>query len=96
MPDAPVEHEWDTPWRYLGPVMPGDHPAPVIKLTPGTYPAWSVDKVYVKGDRVQVGGTGYEAQWWTRAERPDANVEKPWDSPWVPLEPASRSHVLGK
>src|SRR5262249_35701499 len=43
LPDEPVSHEWDTPWRYLGPVMPGDHPAPVIKLPNGTYPDWKRD-----------------------------------------------------
>jgi chitinase len=28
LPDAPVAHEWDSPWLLLGPVMPGDRPAP--------------------------------------------------------------------
>jgi chitinase len=26
LPDAPVAHEWDSPWLLLGPVMPGDRP----------------------------------------------------------------------
>ncbi len=26
VPDAPVAHEWDSPWLLLGPVMPGDRP----------------------------------------------------------------------
>ncbi|HVV58605.1 MAG TPA: chitinase [Gaiellaceae bacterium] len=28
LPDAPVEHEWDSPWLLLGPVLPGDRPLP--------------------------------------------------------------------
>jgi chitinase len=85
VPDAPVVHEWDTPWRYLGPVMPGDKPAP--KLRAGTYPTWSAVHAYIKGDRVQIGTTVYEAKWWTRGERPNADVGQPWDSPWEELDP---------
>ena len=81
MPDEPVAHEWDTPWRYLGPVLPGDHPAPTLPA--GTYPAWSAKTVYVKGDRVQLDGVAYEAQWWTRAERPDKADSEALDYPWV-------------
>jgi chitinase len=94
VPDEPVAHEWDTPWRFLGPVLPGDHPRPVLKLPKGAFPAWSAERVYVKGDRVQLDGVGYEASWWTRAERPDPNLEQPWDSPWQPLEPPARSQLL--
>jgi chitinase len=50
----------------------------------------------VKGNRVQVNGLGFEAKWWTRGERPDPDVAQPWDSPWEPLEPRSRSHLLGR
>jgi chitinase len=89
VPDAPVVNEWDTPWRYLGPVLPGDHPAPTFP--PGTYAAWTKDAVYVKGDRVQLDDTVYEAQWWTRGERPDAELAQPWDSPWMVVEPPGRS-----
>jgi chitinase len=96
LPDEPVAHEWDTPWRYLGPVMPGDHPAPVVKLRNGTYPAWSVDRVYVKGQRVQVDGIGYEAQWWTRGEHPDPDVKQPWDSPWLVLPSPTRTRLLAR
>ena len=76
--------------------MPGDHPAPVVKLPKGTYPAWSRDGVYVKGDRVEVDGVGYEAQWWTHAERPDPNVRQAWESPWLKLPQSANSHVLTK
>ncbi|WP_240647291.1 fibronectin type III domain-containing protein [Paenibacillus nanensis] len=33
--------------------------------------AWSADTVYTGGQRVSYGGSVYEAQWWTRGDRPD-------------------------
>jgi chitinase len=86
VPDEPVVNEWDTPWRFLGPVLPGDRPAPVIRLPEGTYPKWAARKTYVKGERVQLDGAGYEAKWWTEGDRPDRDVDAPWDSPWELLE----------
>lgn len=86
VPDAPVVHEWDTPWRYLGPVLPGDHPAP--PLPKGTYPAWRGTKVYVKGDRVEMNGVGYQARWWTQGDPPNLS-SGPYGSPWQQLPPAS-------
>lgn len=85
VPDAPVVHEWDTPWRFLGPVLPGDHPALVSTLPEGTYPAWKRDKIYVKGDRVQRKGVGYEAKWWNHGDPPGSSIGSPYDSPWDPL-----------
>lgn len=41
LPDAPVAHEWDSPWLLLGPVMPGDRPLPKKKTTPTSAPAAS-------------------------------------------------------
>jgi chitinase len=90
VPDDPVAHEWDTPWQYLGPVMPGDVPTTVPPLPKGTYPAWHATTVYVKGDRVQVGTTAYEANWWTQGDHPDEVVANPWDSPWVAIGQAKR------
>jgi chitinase len=96
VPDEPVAHEWDTPWRYLGPVLPGDRPPPVVKLSKGTYAGWRAGRVYVKGQRVQLGGVGFEAKWWTLGDRPDPDVAQPWDSPWEPLEPPTRSRLLDR
>ena len=74
VPDAAVAHEWDTPWRYLGPVMPGDHPAPVIKLPKGTYQAWKQQRVYVegparRGERRRLRGAVVDARREARPER---------------------------
>lgn len=33
--------------------------------------AWGADTVYTGGQRVSYGGNVYEAQWWTRGDRPD-------------------------
>ncbi|MCR2803741.1 fibronectin type III domain-containing protein [Paenibacillus soyae] len=33
--------------------------------------AWSADAVYTQGQRVSYGGSLYEAQWWTKGDRPD-------------------------
>jgi chitinase len=85
VPDEPVVNEWDTPWRYLGPVLPGDRPPPILKLPEGTFPGWTARRVYVRGERVQLNGFGYEAKWWTRGDRPDREVAQPWDSPWEAL-----------
>ena len=40
-PDTQVAKPEDTPWRLLGPVLPGESPAPLPTLPPGTYPQWA-------------------------------------------------------
>ena len=84
-PDAPIVHEWDSPWRLLGPVLPGERPVPTTTLPPKTYGAWSSDMPYEKHDRVQIGGVGFEAKWWTRGDRPGVDVPNAWNSPWSPI-----------
>ncbi|HEV7861684.1 MAG TPA: carbohydrate-binding protein, partial [Acidimicrobiia bacterium] len=51
-------------------------------LPAGTYPDWSQDKVYDRGDRVQFKGFGYRAKWWARGDEPGADADNPWDTPW--------------
>ncbi|MPY94774.1 MAG: glycosyl hydrolase family 18 [Acidimicrobiia bacterium] len=82
LPDEPVVNVWDTPWRYVGPVLPSDVPRTVEPVATGDYPAWSPDEVYGKGDRVTSDGAAYVAKWWTRGERPDDDADRPWDTPW--------------
>ncbi len=77
-PDMSVVHSSDSPWILVGPVLPGDHPAPLPSVAKGTYPAWSSTAIYDKGARVLVGVTPYEAKWWTKGARPgsaDAGAE---------------------
>ncbi|MBE1514160.1 chitinase [Nesterenkonia halotolerans] len=85
LPDNPVLEEWDTPWELIGPVLPGETPAPVFTVEKGTYPEWKGNASYDKGDRVLSEGTPYEAKWWTEGDSPDASVADPDSSPWVPL-----------
>jgi chitinase len=85
MPDAPVSDEWETPWRLVGPVLPGDHP-PVVELLPeGTHPAWEPGVVYHAGDLVQLDGIGYRARWWTQGEAPDADARDAHAHGWEVL-----------
>lgn len=86
-PDTPVASEWDSPWTLVGPVLPGDRPAPLPTVPEGTYPAWDATAAYVAGERVQLDGVPYEAKWWSQGQQPGAPV--PGGSPWVLVIPAS-------
>ena len=82
-PDERVKNLWDSPWRYLGPVMPNDRPAPKPDLPNGTYPAWNKASVYAKGKRVLYQGMAYQAKWYTQGDSP--NPDRPWETPWQPV-----------
>jgi chitinase len=84
-PDAPVLHDWDTPWQLIGPVLPGEHPVRRASLPAGTYPTWSAKKVYAKGTKVMFNGLGYSAKWWTQADRPTEDPAEANSSPWKPI-----------
>jgi chitinase len=74
-----------TPWTLIGPVLPGEHPAPSPTLSAGTYPDWSASSIYVGGDRVLYDGVGYQAKWWTQGDVPGVSVLSPSGTPWEPL-----------
>ena len=85
-PDLPVATADQTPWTLIGPVLPGDHPAPTPTLAPGTYPDWSATEIYVAGSRVLYQGVGYEAKYWTQGNVPGAVPQTPQESlPWQVL-----------
>jgi chitinase len=84
-PDAPVATPTGTPWTLVGPVLPGEHPAPVPTLAAGTYPTWTPAQIYVGGDRVMYNGVGFQAKWWTQGDIPGAPVKTPSDTPWQVL-----------
>ncbi len=86
VPGTPVASEWDSPWTLIGPVLPGDRPAPMPTLPAGTYPEWDVEAVYVAGDRVLLDQVPYEAKWWSQGQEPGVPV--PGGSPWVLVIPA--------
>ncbi|MBM7773861.1 peptidoglycan/xylan/chitin deacetylase (PgdA/CDA1 family) [Actinokineospora baliensis] len=50
--------------------------------TPCTAPTWNRNTTYLVGTRVTQDGKLYQANWWTRLERPSA---APWT--WTPLGP---------
>lgn len=83
-PDAPVKNTWDTPWRYLGPVLESDRVA-VRNSTPapdGERPRWTGETVYVAGDEVEHNGHAFRARWWTQGDQPEADPDQPYDHPW--------------
>jgi chitinase len=84
-PDAPVVNTWDTPWRYLGPVLQSDRDAAAaaIPIAPSAERAtWSSEKVYVAGDEVESFGRAYRAKWWTQGDLPQQDPNSPFDHPW--------------
>ncbi|MFZ4517998.1 MAG: chitinase [Microthrixaceae bacterium] len=83
LPDRPVDKPWDSPWRYLGPVLPTDRPAPKPNLPTGTYPEWDRETAYTKGRRVLFQGMAYEAKWFTKGDSPQP--DRPWETPWQPV-----------
>ncbi|WP_062133935.1 chitinase [Demequina aestuarii] len=86
-PDSAVANAADSPWSLLGPVLPGDTPAPLPTLPEGSYPQWDEEEVYTAGSRVQLGLVPYEAKWWTQGVEPGVPVEG--GTPWVLVMPAS-------
>lgn len=94
LPDDPVATAEQTPWQLLGPVLPGDRPAPKLTLPAGTYPEWSRTGVYRQGARVLVDGVPYRAKWWTEADHPEVSESNPDASPWVPLTAEEIRKVL--
>ena len=91
-PDLPVATADQTPWTLIGPVLPGDTPAPTPTLPAGTYPEWARAEVYVAGSRVMLDGVGYQAKYWTQGNQPGALPATPQESsPWELLAtPVSR------
>src|SRR5690606_29981096 len=58
-PDLPVS-DGNSPWRLIGPVLPGDKPIEQPTLPADFYPAWVPESVYRLGDRVMHEGQPYE------------------------------------
>ncbi len=88
LPDAPVTHSWDTPWRYIGPILPSDR-----QTAPPQLRTWSPESVYLEGDRVLYEGQVYRAKWWTQADVPSAGLNAPGDAPWAIV--AAKAKAVG-
>jgi chitinase len=86
-PDAPVEHEWESPWRVVGPVLQTEAaPVATSTLPEGSYPSWTREDQYQPGDWVERRGLAYRAKWWNRGTDPAADVDNPWESPWEAID----------
>jgi chitinase len=91
-PDTPVAHLWDTPWRYIGPVLKSDAQAAStgsIRLR-----EWSSDQVYLSGTKVIFNGMVYEAKWWTQSDTPSSDPTRPSDVPWKLLGEETSAEAL--
>jgi len=86
-PDTQVSNAKDSPWTLVGPVLPGDTPAPKPTLPAGTYPQWKPTLAYVAGSRVQVGLVPYKAKWWSQGQKPGLSVAG--GSPWLLVTPGT-------
>jgi chitinase len=93
-PDNPVLQSWETPWKLVGPVLPGEKRIEQPKLPDDTYVQWSGDDTYETGQRVLFEGTPYEAKWWTRGDSPAAASSDPSSSPWVALAQSEINDIL--
>lgn len=78
-----MKNSWDTPWRYIGPVLESDRVAVAeAKKADGNAPQWSADTVYVAGDTVQRFKHVYRAKWWNQGAEPRESPDRPYDDPW--------------
>jgi chitinase len=94
LPDDAVLDEYETPWDYIGPVLPGETPIPIPTLPAGTYPDWDGEAAYDAGQRVMFQGLAFEAKWWTEGDSPEASSSEPDDSPWLALTEAQIRELL--
>lgn len=83
-PDAPIKQVWETPWRYLGPVLESDRDAirAGTTVSDGNWPRWAAEKVYIAGDTVQLDNKVFRAKWWTQGDVPQEDPDRPFDHPW--------------
>ena len=85
IPDDPVLQESQTPWRLVGPVLPGETPVAVPTLPANFFPTWRADVAYPAGKRVLFQGSAFEARWWNTASSPESSLIDPGGSPWAAL-----------
>nr|WP_221244276.1 chitinase [Cryobacterium roopkundense] len=93
-PDNPLVNAASAPWNLIGPVLPGDRPAVVLVVPPGTYDGWSSSVVYQQGERVLLGDRAFEAKWWTLGDSPQASLDGSDSSPWLLLSDADIQKIL--
>lgn len=93
-PDDPTLAAADSPWRLVGPVLPGETPLPQLSLPEDFYPMWAPTVIYHRGDRTMLDGVAYEAKWWTLDDNPASGQADPGASPWRVLTQAEIESLL--
>lgn len=88
VPDDPVVDVASSPWRLIGPVLPGETPVVQPTVPAGTYPLWQPETVYQRGERVLLNGLAFTAKWYTQGTSPDARSTQSEPSPWRQLTDA--------
>ena len=83
-PDAPAKNAWDSPWRFLGPVLVSDQNA-ITTESPRSEgrTMWATERVFSTQDEVLHDKKVYRAGWRTQGEKPEQIPERPYDHPWV-------------
>jgi chitinase len=94
LPDSPVLQSWQTPWKLVGPVLPGEKLIPQQTLPAGTYADWDGTATYNTGQRVLFNGVPYQAKWWNQGNSPAAASANHDNSPWTPLTQAQINLVI--
>ncbi len=94
LPDNPVLQSYETPWKLVGPVLPGEKPIEQPTLPRGTYPDWAGAVVYNGGDRVLFEGVPFQAKWWNQGASPAASEANSDSSPWLALTQSQIADLL--
>jgi chitinase len=83
-PDAPFKHAWESPWRYLGPVLPSDQKAinEESLAASGDRIQWTLEKVFLARDEVIYEDKVFRSKWWTQGQQPESLPESSYDHPW--------------
>lgn len=82
-PDAPVDNIWETPWRYLGPVLESDREAIRENTeTSENWIPWTEEKVFIEGDEIEYNNQVFRAKWWSQGDLPQENPDQLYDHPW--------------
>ena len=89
-PDAPVDHLWDTAWRYLGPILSTDV---TTGNTSSTLSTWNADQVYLEGSTVLHDGLVYKAKWYTQADTPTTDPQSLGNLPWQVIGKATAAQL---
>jgi chitinase len=95
-PDDPTIDSASSPWRLIGPVLPGETPEARPVLPEGFYPAWDPSSIYTTGERVLDDGIAFEARWWNQAMSPESALVDPGSSPWRRLDDLEILDLLGQ